>query len=39
MLLDERTIVNLIPKLGLRVKFLKYHGELLKKHGVHMLYM
>ncbi|XP_042631726.1 uncharacterized protein LOC109104311 [Cyprinus carpio] len=34
MLLDDRTITSLIPKIGLRVKFLKYHEELIKKHGV-----
>ncbi|XP_026124521.1 uncharacterized protein LOC113106635 [Carassius auratus] len=34
MLLDDRTITSLIPKVGLRVKFLKYHKELVKKHGV-----
>ncbi|ROI26629.1 hypothetical protein DPX16_21572 [Anabarilius grahami] len=33
MLLDEPAIVNLIPKIGLRLKFLKHHEELINKHG------
>lgn len=28
MLLDEPAIVNLEPKIGLRLKFLKHHDEL-----------
>ncbi|KAI2660973.1 hypothetical protein H4Q32_027566 [Labeo rohita] len=33
MLLNDGTITNLIPRVRLFVKFLKYHEELVKKHG------